>query len=293
MQLHVLGQAETASDLAGQVGDAARADLRHALADGGGEREALRHAHRLGLFRDQVLRRQARGEARLVATASLGRVERAVGRVDQLGRARDAVARPGGPGGCGDVQAGDDVGADRRPQGLGAPQEVVLVAGRGQHDRELLAAPAGDEAVPAYGPQAAPGLHQHAVADAVAVRSLMRLKWSMSSSTSPTPLGVRGRPSRSHGEVAAVGEAGQRVGAGLLLRDAARLLQMGVGAVERDHRDRHAGRRAPPAPRPASPTARTPTSTACETTRIDTIRAPKAAGATAGRAPGAERGPRR
>jgi molybdopterin-guanine dinucleotide biosynthesis protein A len=33
--LHVLGQAETPGDLAGEVGDPARADLRHALVEEG------------------------------------------------------------------------------------------------------------------------------------------------------------------------------------------------------------------------------------------------------------------
>ena len=135
-QDHVVGQAEPARDRARQLGDLLGVLLGHALAHARRERERLREADRLRLLRGEIVGGQLAEQPDAVAPLALGRIERAVGLVD------DQLVRPGRIGQHGADRDGhvepplpdcDGHLADALAQRLAdAPERALVLERRGQ-----------------------------------------------------------------------------------------------------------------------------------------------------------------
>ena len=150
-----------AGDARGQRGDVGRVLRRSALAHADGDRERLGDADRLGPLGDQVALGDLAREQHAVAAAPLGRVERAVGlldeRVEALLRRVSGVAPPD----TSTVRCSPSTTIGRlsiaRCSSTARCAELALVADLAEQDGELLAAPARHAVVAGSQPRAGGG----------------------------------------------------------------------------------------------------------------------------------------
>ena len=167
---------ERICDAPTEVGDLLAVRLVGALMEAGGEREALRQPDNLRLFESDILDAAGCEQPGLVSPGALGDIQRAVGDIDQAIRRpgprgrEDAADRHGHGNGRRAVAGEHGPSRDCLPQRLREPLERVLARHVRQQERELLAAPAGDQVLFPHQPrQLRRDAAQDRVADDMAV----------------------------------------------------------------------------------------------------------------------------